>query len=628
MRAPSVRNTLLLVAAATLVYTLAIIVALTLSAVHNATLADETQAVSSVFGELRSRVARDDAAVQQARLILNARGVPDLVVLGRLRQMLPPLATGETVLAARAVPAVIRRSLARADDRAAILENAFFDAIARAELGNHAGAVERLAAADSAAVWAGDHLREAEQVGLADLVQRQRTFGRWTQRAVLAVMIWAGVGLLAIPLVIVIWHWRVRDPLARLDHAMDAVAAGDLTVRVAPHRDDEIGRLGAHFDAMTRVLHARAEQQGRLAAAGELVAGVAHEVNNPLMAIALLAETRLEDVRHDDALREDLQHILRQARRAGTLLTGLLRFARPGEPRVESIDVNRLVEASVDLVSYQFAVDEIHVERQLHTDLPVIDGDAGRIEQVLVNLLSNAVQALREVPVPRRLTVSTWPTPTGVAIAVADNGPGVDAHLRERVFLPFFTTKGDGGTGLGLYISRQIVREAGGDLTFEPEHGSGARFVVTLPEAGGEPRAADKRREAARAPASDRTDLGGLHILIVDDEEPVRTPLAKFLSRRGADVLQAADGLEALTMLERYSVDVIVLDLRMPRMSGPEFYRALQRTHPTLASRVLFLSGDLRQLQDASTPEVPDARRVAKPVDLAELEARIKSVIA
>ncbi|HKI95437.1 MAG TPA: ATP-binding protein, partial [Gemmatimonadales bacterium] len=485
LRVPSLRGTLLVMLGLVVAYTVAIAIYLAISAGRAARLAQETESVAGIFQTLEARVSRGEVATRQTRLLLTRPGPVDRGALDRIRKSITPTERG-ALLALSDVPPVMRRSLSRADVRAAAVENAVFGAIAALELGDRATAMTKLGVADSIASWADDHVREAELLGLAELAARQNQFGQATNRVVTVVLVWAVLGLFFVPLVAFVWRRRVRLPLERLDVAMDAVAEGDLTVQVETRRDDEIGRIAEHFNAMTRVLHHRAEQQGRLAAAGELVAGVAHEVNNPLMAIALLAETNLDEEHLPTELRADLQQMLRQARRAGKLVAGLLRFVRPGEGTViETLDLNARIRESLDLVSYQFSVDEIEVTQRLDPDVPPVECDGTRVEQVLVNLLSNAVQALRMVSVPRRLTLESWWEDGQVAFAVADNGPGIPAELRTRVFVPFFTTKGSRGTGLGLYISRQIMRELGGDLRVEAVEPRGVRFVASVPATAG-----------------------------------------------------------------------------------------------------------------------------------------------
>ena len=439
-------------------------------------------------------------------------------------------------------------------------------------------------------------------------------------------------GAVLLPVALFILRRRFWSPLGALREGIRQVADGDLTTEVSVSRDDELGNITAHFNQMTRVLRDRAEEQGRFAAAGELLSGVAHEVNNPLMAIASHAELRLADANLPAEQRNEMQSILRQAQRAAKLLRGLLRFVRAGEKRSTTVNLNDVVRSAIDLVSYRFSIDEISIEGRLDPELPTVVGDANRLEQVIVNLLSNALDALRSVNPPRRLIVDSFPDDTGgrVCVTVTDNGPGVAPEIAPRLFRPFASTKGVRGTGLGLYISRQLVREAQGELDLVKHVQSGARFLVWLPSARQPvPRAPAATPQATPLPPpAPAGTLSGIRVLLVDDEELIRRPMARFLTKRGAEIKEAADGLAALERLaEGFEPQVILADLRMPRMDGAEFYQHLQAQRPALAERLLFLSGDITHLAGRGLAEVPRDRVLVKPVELAELEQRIAAFV-
>jgi signal transduction histidine kinase len=439
-------------------------------------------------------------------------------------------------------------------------------------------------------------------------------------------LILLALGAALLPVVLLIVRRLVWTPLSQLERGLQQVSDGDLTAQLPVRRNDELGRVASHFNHMTRVLRERAEEQGRFTAAGELLAGVAHEVSNPLMAIATHAELRLADAELPIEQRTEMQSILRQAQRAAKLLRGLLRFVRAGEKRAQAVNLNEVVRSAIDLVSYRFSVDEVSIEGQLDPTLPAAYGDANRLEQVLVNLLSNALDALRGVKPPRRLTVDSFADDGRLCVTVTDNGPGVAPEIVGRLFRPFATTKGRRGTGLGLYISRQLVREAEGDLELVPQTERGTRFLVWVPPApAGLVVAAATAAVApvAAAPAG-QAILAGVRVLLVDDEELIRRPMGRFLTKRGAEVRDAGDGEAALELLQSgFEPHVILADLRMPRMDGVEFYQRLQRDRPGLADRVLFLSGDITQLAGRGLAEVPRDRVLVKPVELAELERRV-----
>lgn len=439
-------------------------------------------------------------------------------------------------------------------------------------------------------------------------------------------LIMLAAGALLLPLVLIRVRRIVWGRLVQLEQGLQKVSEGDLTIQIPLNRNDELGRVIGHFNQMTRVLRDRAEEQGRFAAAGELLGGVAHEVNNPLMAIAAHAELRLADTGLPAEQRTEMQSILRQAQRAAKLLRGLLRFVRAGEKRAASVNMNDVVRSAIDLVSYRFSVDEISIDGKLDPELPVVMGDANRLEQVVINLLSNALDALRTVKPPRQLTVDSFADNGRVYVIVSDNGSGVAADVVPRLFRPFATTKGRKGSGLGLYISRQLVREAEGDLELVPTPAGGARFALWLPSTAVPAARGTPVPPPAAKPSAN--SLAGVSILLVDDEELIRRPITRFLTKRGATVSEAGDGAAALEVLrQKGEPQVILADLRMPRMDGAEFYERLQEERPALAGRVFFLSGDITQLAGRGVSDIPRDRVLVKPVELAELEQRISNFL-
>ncbi len=618
----SLRATLLAVALAAGVYTAALPLYLYFRVSRPALALGAATETITMAGE---NLARRDSALDQVLVIVRAlarrasSGASSLALVHRLLEI------GRTplVVAAHApIPDTLRAQIVSADGALSRNGSALAEAVSEIEQGRVASVAARLPALEDLGQVVNDRMAGGGRIARAYLLQRQRALQAAAGEVRRDTALWVVVGILWIPLLVLVLRRRVSQPLHALEAGLGRVADGDLTVAVPTLAADEIGRLAEHFNTMTRVLRDRAEEQGRFAAAGELLAGVAHEVNNPLMAIAAHAENRLADATVQGEQRNEMAQILRQARRATKLLRGLLRFVRATEREVTRVNLNDVVRGGLDLVSFRFGVDEIAVGGHLDPNLPAVEGDAIKLEQVVVNLLSNAIDALRGVKPPRQLTVDTWVEDARVSVSVADNGRGVSPEISSRLFRPFATTKGRRGTGLGLYISRQVAREAGGDLVLAPSPGGGARFVLSLPVASGAVGTAPASADVAQ-PTQAVPSLAGVRVLIVEDEEPVRRPMLRYLARKGAQVEEASDGAEALTLLHQRPADVILADLRMPRMGGMELYAQLEEERPELAARVLFLSGDVSQLAEPGNAPVPRERVLVKPLELAELERRI-----
>jgi two-component system NtrC family sensor kinase len=264
----------------------------------------------------------------------------------------------------------------------------------------------------------------------------------------------------------------------------------------------------------------------------------------------------------------------------------------------------------------------VGLELDLAQALPSVRADGHELVQVLVNLLGNAHHVLSRASGPRRVFVRTWSEQGRVYCRILDTGPGVEAEVRHRLFSPFFSTK-EAGVGLGLTVSRNLVRGAGGELSLD-ETGAGASFTLWLPgiEKAAENAGADSMEGSVEKPMP----LKGVSILIADDEDAIRGVLERFFQRDGATVVGVSGGVDALDVIRRRTVDVIVLDVRMPDKDGAEVYRELRKERPELAGRVIFLSGDVTRVTEEL--DVPQSRVLVKPVELGDLKRAVMDTVA
>jgi PAS domain S-box-containing protein len=357
-------------------------------------------------------------------------------------------------------------------------------------------------------------------------------------------------------------------------------------------------------------------QREKLAALGSLLAGVAHELNNPLSVV--VARAVLLEEQGDSTTQAAALKIRTAAERCARIVRTFLAMARQQQPERGPVAINDVVSAALDITAYAFRTSGIEVTLDLSKHIPLILADADQLHQVVLNLIINAQQALQEQAPPRRLHVTTcYDSFVGVVcVTVADNGPGIPEHLRARVFEPYFTTKPTGlGTGVGLAVSLGIVEAHGGTLTVACPAQGGAEFTVLLP-AGAVNASKPEASQPSGAAAGPRT------ILVVDDEAEIREALSEILTSERHRVVAVGSGREALERMAMEHYDVILTDMRMPDLDGRALYRQIEQRWPDRASRVVFVTGDtlasaLREFVSASgrrvieKPFVPsDVRRI------------------
>jgi two-component system NtrC family sensor kinase len=364
-------------------------------------------------------------------------------------------------------------------------------------------------------------------------------------------------------------------------------------------------------------------QSEKLAAMGSLLAGVAHELNNPLSVISGQVALLRDSVK-EGPVAARAEKISRATDRCARIIKNFLALARQRPMERQAVSLGEVVREAVELIAYQLRVDDVEVQFDLTQDVPRMSADPHQLHQLVVNLVSNAHHALRQTRPPRRIRLTTRldSAQERVRLEVADTGPGVPAAIQARIFEPFFTTKPPGeGTGLGLALCRGIVEEHGGAITLENAPEGGALFVIALP--------LGQRPEAeAAAPAGEAPALRGRHVLVVDDEADVAETLADMLSADGHRVETAANGLRALEKLQDGGYDLILSDLKMPELDGPGLYRALVQRKSELARKVIFLTGDGLSPQIKEFLEQTHVVSLAKPFTPDEVRRAVRLVLA
>jgi PAS domain S-box-containing protein len=358
-----------------------------------------------------------------------------------------------------------------------------------------------------------------------------------------------------------------------------------------------IGWLEIHRDITNRrQIESRLFHSERLAALGQMVSGVAHELNNALTSIfgyAQLVQKRTRGFEWE----AEARHILEEGERARRIAQNLLLFARGNKSERGPVNLNEVVERTLEIRAYELRLENISVELDLHEDLPEAIADAAQIQQALLNLIVNAEQAIRQARESGHIWIRTRHISADrVAMEVADDGPGVPPEVVLRIFDPFFTTKPAGvGTGLGLSILYGIVHQHGGEVSVEKRPEGGAIFTVELPIAAKRSVADEKPYliPSPRAEEQTRRDKARVsRILVVEDEPTVAQLIADVLGEEGHLVDTILDSRDGLKLARAGQYDLVICDLRMPYLDGRAFYRQLADEKNPLQHRLIFVTGD------------------------------------
>jgi signal transduction histidine kinase len=427
----------------------------------------------------------------------------------------------------------------------------------------------------------------------------------------------------------------VTDYLLRLRRIDKSPVWVEVTAHADPPSADGSVRIDAlvrnvserkKLEDQTRDLYHQLLQAEKLAALGQTISGVAHELNNPLATILTFAERLSQRSSLDEKTKRGLETILSESERAAKIVRNLLTFARKRQSTRSMVDLNHVVRETLALRSYEQRITNITIVDALAADLPQVFADGYQIQQVLLNLVINAEQAMLAANGRGTLVVRSWHDMEREAIVleINDDGPGIAEELQPKIFDPFFTTKEVGkGTGLGLTVAYAIVQEHGGRIRLASNAGGGASFYVELPVSG-----LPLRTPAAAAPQADFETFIGSTVLVVEDEPALAAAVSEALTDAGFVVDRAGDGEEALRQVSGKSYDLIVCDLRMPKIDGMKFYERLAAEYPDLARRVIFVTGDVAGTKAENFLQESGCRWLAKPFRLGDLLRTAREILA
>jgi signal transduction histidine kinase len=425
----------------------------------------------------------------------------------------------------------------------------------------------------------------------------------------------------------------VGNYLLRLRRADSAPIWVELTARAERIRGGKL-RIEAllrdvserkKLDDETRDIYHQLLQAEKMAALGQTISGVAHELNNPLATILSWSE-RLSQIKTLDAsLRHGLDTILSESERAARIVRNLLTFARKRQTTRMMVDVNQVVGETLALRAYDLQLQNISVIDALAAGLPQVFADGHQMQQVLLNLIINAEQAMLSANGRGVLVVRSWHDVEheAVVLEINDDGPGIPEDVQPKIFDPFFTTKDVGkGTGLGLTVAYAIVQEHGGRIRLESRPGAGASFYVELPVSGSVSIVAPPMSEG---PVS---AVAGASILVVEDEEALAKAVMDALRDAEYVVEWAADGEQAFVKVQERRYDLVICDLRMPRLDGRAFYRSLSEAVPAMSKRVVFVTGDVAGTDAEQFLNDSGCRWLAKPFRLGDLLRVVRDSLA
>jgi two-component system, NtrC family, sensor kinase len=440
--------------------------------------------------------------------------------------------------------------------------------------------------------------------------------------------------------------WSHVEELRRM---VSEVRRGNLSVTGEIPRSVELGSLVGAFIEMAvelremrdsleiKVLertveleqaHSELLQSAKLASLGQLVSGVAHEINNPLTSILGFSEVLLGRASTDAAAQGPLRTIRHEALRLRHLVANLTTFARRAPHRTVRMDLRQVLARLTDMRNYQLQANNI----SLHVTSPPravwLNGEPDQLLQVMLNLVMNSEQAVKSCRERGDIWIACGCNGESAWFSVRDNGSGMTPELRDHIFEPFFTTRSTGeGTGLGLSISYGIIRQHCGTIAVESEAGKGTRITAKIPVAAAEQVAEQAIEQPADSQgASEQSSGDEKHALVIDDEHGILELVSDALVRMNCRTTSLSSSAGVMAALERRSFDLVICDLKMPGQNGFEVYRLIRKLHPELAARFILMTGNIADAEKY-TEELAEISLLPKPFTLARLRDVVREML-
>ncbi|HEV2288193.1 MAG TPA: ATP-binding protein [Candidatus Acidoferrales bacterium] len=448
------------------------------------------------------------------------------------------------------------------------------------------------------------------------------------------------------PVLILLYFHHVRrrhiwNPLDQLRRMVMEVKSGNLDVKGEVPDTIELGSVTTAFlsmaaelrdmrDSLEEKVRHRATQleaahkdllrAAKLASLGQLVSGVAHEINNPLTSILGFSEVVLSHPKLESATREHVQTIRVEALRLRRVVASLNQFSRRAPQKLHRMDLRVIPDRLLEVRSYQLAANNVQI-RYTRGENPIwINGDADSLLQVMLQLALNAEQAIRDSRERGEICLECGIVCGKARISLEDDGCGMPAEIRDHIFDPFFTSRQSGkGTGLGLSICHGIVEQHQGEITVESEPGKGTKMCVLLPLLGDGQAAVSEEKNWQREEKLVAADPGASQrFLVIDDESDILNLVSTVLGKSGATVVTLQDSTQLEKHLEGVDFDAVLCDLKMPGLDGLSVLRKLRERRPELARRFLLMTGNLAD-SDKAQVELEGVPILPKPFTLARL---------